>query len=45
MGGGGDKKGANIFRIIFLNSSYFTVGVENETEFKSFDTCHVTRHT
>ena len=35
--GGGDKKEANILRIILLNSSYFTVGVKNETNFKSFD--------
>ena len=43
--GGGDKKEANILRIILLNSSYFTVGVKNETNFKSFDACHATRHT
>jgi len=35
--GGGDKKEANILRIILLNSSYFTVGVKNETNFNSFD--------
>jgi len=35
--GGGDKKQENILRIILLNSRYFTVGVKNETNFKSFD--------
>jgi len=43
--GGGDKKETNILRIVIINSNYFTVGVKNETNFKSFDACHATRHT
>ena len=43
--GGGDKKEENILRIILLNSSYFTVGVKNETNFNSFDACRSARHT
>jgi hypothetical protein len=43
--GGGDKKETNALRIILLNSNYFTVGVKNEPNFKSFDACHATRHT
>ena len=42
--GGGDKKEANILRIVLINSHYFTVGVKDETNFKSFDACHATRH-
>ena len=43
--GGGDKKEANILKIGLINSNYFTVGVKNETNFKSFEACHATRHT
>jgi len=43
--GGGDKKEENILRIVLINSNYFTVGVKDETNFKSFDACHATRHT
>jgi hypothetical protein len=34
--GGDNKKEPNILRIVLLNSNYFTVGVKNETNFKSF---------
>ena len=43
--GGGDKKEANILKIVLINSNYFTVGVKDETNYKSFDVCHATRHT
>jgi hypothetical protein len=43
--GGGNKKEANILRIVLISSNYFTVGVKDETNYKSFDACHATRHT
>lgn len=43
--GGGDKKEGNILRIVLINSNYFTVGVKDETNFKSFGACHANRHT
>ena len=42
---GGDKKELNISNMVFYYANYFTVGVKNETDFKSFDACHATRHT
>ena len=42
---GGDKKEANILRIVFIKFKLFSVGVKNETNFKSFDACHANRHT
>jgi len=41
--GGGDKK-TNTLRIVLINPNYFTVGVKNGTNYKSFDACHATLH-